>query len=811
MFRVAIVCAALSLGAATAFAQEPAVAGACARPDSVAFRGNSRVSDAALRGDVGIAAGSELNYRTLQRAIKSLYATTQFDDVQVRCEVAAGRAVLAFELRERPILGDVDVRGAERVPTGTLRDQIDLLIGRPVDPSLIARAIARMDSVYAKKGYYLARVRAETTSVATGTKIVFIVEEGQRMAVSGVRIDGNTKLSDREIVSGMQTKPEGFLWWHKGEFDDNKYAGDLAERIPQTYGRHGFVDAQLTKDTLIVDRSRGKALVNIGVNEGPQYVVGDFEVNGARRFSGEDIRKFYPFTDRSRSVRDAISDVAGVITRRGGTKDPADVFDQARWDDATRQVQEAYSNEGYIYAQVRPVVERVRVGKDSTPTVNLRWDIDERTPAIVNRVEILGNDITTESCIRDQILMFPGDVFNRDRLLRSYQSISQMGFFETPVTQPDVHPANEQGDVDIVFHVKEKKTGNVSFGASVGQGTGVGGFIGFDQPNLFGLCKRGSLQWQFGKYINDFNLSYTDPRIRQSRVSGTVTGYHTRSRFIVGNLGRTTRSGGQLRFGFPVPGSRWTRLFLDYSGESVTYGDEGFTATVNCGAGVSCFRSSVGLTVDRDTRIDMPFPSFGAHQSLSAQFNGGPLGGSAAYQRYTGELRGYATLATIGGNSPGSQPLKVVTGLTTKVGTLFGNPGPFFIYQQFTLGGVQYGEQLRGYEEFSITPNGYIGSTSTFQAQQASFGSAFFTTSAELGLRVSQQLYLSSFFDAGNIWAHPRDFNATRLFRGAGFGAALVTPLGPLGLDLGYGFDRVDALGRRSPKWQVHFKFGQFF
>src|SRR5205085_4574668 len=135
--------------------------------------------------------------------------------------------------------------------------------------------------------------------------------------------------------------------------------------------------------------------------------------------------------------------------------------------------------------------------------------------------------------------------------------------------QPDVRPANEQGDIDIVFHVKEKKTGNVNFGASVGQGTGVGGFIGFDQPNLFGMCKRGSLQWQFGRYINDFNLSYTDPRIAESRVSGTVTAYHTRSRFIVGSLGRTTRAGAQVRFGFPVPGSRWTRLFVEYGGESV--------------------------------------------------------------------------------------------------------------------------------------------------------------------------------------------------------------------------------------------------
>jgi outer membrane protein insertion porin family len=169
-------------------------------------------------------------------------------------------------------------------------------------------------------------------------------------------------------------------------------------------------------------------------------------------------------------------------------------------------------------------------------------------------------------------------------------------------------------------------------------------------------------------------------------------------------------------------------------------------------------------------------------------------------------------LAQFGGGSPGSNPVRLIAGLSTKAGALFGDPGPFFIYQQFALGGVQYGEQLRGYEEFSITPGGYLfGRTGTEQARVESFGSAFFTTSAELGLKVTPQLYLSSFFDVGNVWARPRDFNPTRLFRGAGFGAALVTPLGPLGLDLGYGFDRTDLAGRRNPAWQVHFKFGQFF
>jgi len=81
----------------------------------------------------------------------------------------------------------------------------------------------------------------------------------------------------------------------------------------------------------------------------------------------------------------------------------------------------------------------------------------------------------------------------------------------------------------------------------------------------------------------------------------------------------------------------------------------------------------------------------------------------------------------------------------------------------------------------------------------------------ELGLRFNQQIYLDAFYDAGNVWARPQDFNPTRLFRGAGVGGSVVTPLGPLGIDVGYGFDRVDAQGRKAPKWQLHFKLGQLY
>jgi outer membrane protein insertion porin family len=139
---------------------------------------------------------------------------------------------------------------------------------------------------------------------------------------------------------------------------------------------------------------------------------------------------------------------------------------------------------------------------------------------------------------------------------------------------------------------------------------------------------------------------------------------------------------------------------------------------------------------------------------------------------------------------------------------VFGNTGPFFYSQLFTMGGTQYGEILRGYPSFSITPHGYAP-LSAQQAQVASFGGAFFSMTAELGLRFSSMVYTDLFYDAGNVYALPRDFDPTRLFRGAGIGISIVTPLGPLGLDYGYGFDRVDPLTRQNhPQWQLHFRLG---
>lgn len=808
MFRPALLALSLSAVSTALIAQDPAARGpSCAVADTVVVRGNIRVDEPTIRAESGLLAGIQLNTKIVSRAIKGLYATGQFNQVTISCEIdPTDRVALVIELNERPLLTDAEITGARRITERSVRDHLGLEFGKPLDPATVARGILRVDSLYQKNGYYLAKIQAETTLVDHTARLAFKIDEGNRLAVSGIQVEGNKALKDGEVARAMQIKPEGFWWWRKGEFDDEKFAADLAERIPALYAKRGFIDFRITKDTLIIDRERGKALIDLDVEEGPRYRIGSFEVNGNRRFSSDEINQFYPFDKETRTLTSRVTD---FLRRR--TRTPEGVFDQSEWQSATDRLRTAYSNEGYIYASVRPVVER-RKNADSIPVVDLRWDIDEKSPAIINRIEILGNDYTTESCIRDAMVLIPGQVFNQDALIRSYQSISNLGFFESPLPFPDTRPANEQGDIDVVFRVKEKRTGNVNFGASMGQGYGVGGFIGFDQPNLFGKCKRGSLQWQFGRYINNFNLQYYDPRIRQSLISGSISAYHQLTRFIIGDLGRFQQTGATLGVGFPVAGSNYTRIQLTYGAEGVRLGRGGLTGQERSefGSGFS-FRSNVGASITHDTRIGLPFAVAGGIQSFTAQFNGGPLGGAYGFQRYTMESRAYAPLANIGGGRPGQQPMTLTVGLTARAGAVTGNTGPFFAFQEFAVGGVQYTEMLRGYDEFSITPRGYVAGTSTFNARRESFGKAFLVTTAEMGFRVNQQLYANVFYDAGNVYRRAREFDPTRLFRGAGFGVSTVTPLGPLGIDIAYGFDRVDAQGRPKPGWKTHFRLGQLF
>ena len=807
--RGPVVAAVLALGLGLAARPAPAraqqVEALGVKVDTVVVEGNRRLSRASIVNTAAIPLHVEIGFRDIQRAIHALYGTSQFDDVQILREAGPDSTeMLLIRVKERPLLVRATVRGVDKLSESSVRDRMEMPIGRPLDHGLVVRAVQRIDSLYQSEGYYLADVKPEIIPVDSDhVRVDFTVTEGRRIAISAVRVEGAEGLQAGRVVKAMKTRPEGFWWFQRGEYDQDELQKDLEERLPMFYGSHGYVDFHVLHDTLLVDHENGKAVLVVSVEEGQPYAVGTVTVEGNHAFSTDQILSLNPFGGTQGALHCLVHSCGGPGW-----------FDQSKWDAATDKLRTQYNNTGYIYAQVEPKVDRVPApDSGGVPVVNLKWVVDEGRPAIINKIEFTGNDVTYDRVIRDALFIIPGDVFAQNRVIQSYQAISNLGYFEQPLPFPDtrkVNPEDPYSDIDLIFKVKEKHTGSINFGASLGQGTGVGGFLGLDEPNLFGEGKKGHLQWQFGGNLNDFELSYTDPTLGGSRVSGTVSLHDTRTNYTIANLGTIATRGATIQLGFPIPNNRYARIFPSYTIEWERYSGNAqqLGGLTRC---AQCMRSTLSLAFMYDTRVDMPFPTAGAMHNVTLSTTGGILGGSATFQRLDLEAHWYAPMGQLGGVGPAAGGTHLVLGLTTKAGFVFGNSEPFF-QQLYSMGGTQYGIPLRGYDEFSITPRGFDpGATSGATVSQLAFGQSFFAATLEFGARFSQAVYADLFYDVGNVYASAEAFDPTRLFRGAGIGVALVTPLGPLGLDLGYGFDKLNGAGQPAPGWKLHFKIGNVF
>lgn len=802
----------LGPGMSRAQAQEP-VPGAVQAPqppgsvrlDSLVVRGNQRVDAAVIHQTAGLQPGQQVTQTDVQGAIRRLMATGNFASVRVlsQGEPASG-VTFVIEVEERPFVAAIEFRGLESVSGRTVRDTLKLRENAPLDPNAVVKTEQMIRNLLAKAGVQVQSVDTSLVAVsqpAGAYRLIFNVQEGERLSIADVEFRGNEAFSDGELVDAMKTKPEGFWWFRTGKFDRDTFREDLATRLPAFYGARGYIDAAVVSDTLIVDPQTGKARLVIEVAEGPRYRLGEFTIEGNARFPTDELARV--FTTQRRSV-------LGLPFGRTDERERGEVFDQAGLDAAVQRIGQMYRNEGYLFAQVIPTTRRVPADSPGEPpTVDVTLAISERSPFYINRVAIEGNTYTHESVIRNRIVVFPGDVYNEDRLIQSLQSISALGYFETPPQNPDILPNPEAGTVDIAFHVKEKQTANLNFGTAIGgqRGGGVSGFLGFSQPNLFGQGKQADVRVEYGYGRNSFQGSYTDPALFGTRNTGSVSVFHYSDRYSVFDEGRRIRTGASLQFGVPVPGTRWTQAFIGYSLYRNAYqaADEELCDPGSLFCQPDATASMVSLSLTRDTRSHPLFPVVGTRQTFGVSQTGGPLGGDGNFQKLNTTVEFWMPAGRLGGGG-GGRPMQFALGLQARGGAIFGNASRF-AFERFYLGGTQFGEQLRGYPEASITPFGFCdtdGGRCNLSTLQR-VGNSFLVLSGEYALRFNDNLSVSLFADAGNVWRSPTEINTARLFRGAGIGATIVTPFGPLGLDWAYGFDRTD------PGWKLHFKLGGAF
>ncbi len=767
--------------------------------------GNSRLNEASIIGTLTVRAGDTLRAASLRQSVGRLWATQQFDDVVVYGvpdpDDPLGPITLRIEVAERPVLAALEFRGLQNIKSSTVRDTVGLTTNRPLNVAKLTETEAVIRALLADKGFFARRIThtVEDLPDRPGEKrVVFDVEEGQRVAIADVVFEGNEVFTNDQLRDVVGTKAEGFFWFRTGSFDEDQFRADLRESLPQHYSRNGYLDFAVVGDTLIVDPETGKGRLIVTVAEGEQYILATFDIQGNRQFPTDELRRY--FEQERGGLLGSLGIGGGGMRQIEGLS----VFDAVAFQRATEEVASLYRNQGYIKAVVSPVTDRIPATDSTPPLVRAAWQITEGAPAFIDEIKIVGNTYTHENVIRGQLIVLPGDVYSEELLIQSYQRISALGFFETPLPLPNISE-DENGDIDVTFEVKEKQTGSVNFGTALGGVTGVAGFLGYDQPNLFGQAKSGHLRWEFGRFSNNFEASYSDPSIGGSVYSGSLSLFSSRDRFFTFSEGRRRRTGIGTRFGFPFFAEpRRTRVTVGYSISRTTYEEfdqETTSSLFSLPPGVQS-TASFGLT--RSTTDHPIFPTLGSRAELLAEFNGGILAGDGDFQKYTLSSEWYVPVGSLGGSAPGSRPIRLTLGLAVEGGAIFGDASRF-PFDRFWLGGVQFGRPLRGYDETTITPNGYIDRNAPGVPLDERFGDAYLRMSATYAVRFNDNISLGLFYDAGNVWRDPGEINPMKLARGAGVGLTLVTPFGPLGLDYAYGFDK------RPPGWQLHFKFGQGF
>jgi len=724
--------------------------------------GNQRVSGERIIETARLHASEPYSLIKVQRGIRKLFDTGLFEDISILGEQDPGGIILMIRVKENPTVRSIKVQGVKALKNEDVRKKLTIKEGDLFNPSEVAETKNAILELYRDKGYHLASIDVEKveTDEPGLVDLAITVKEGKRVDVKKIVFEGNTHFSDKKLRGQMKTEQDGFWFWQGTRYKEDVLKEDLDQRLAKFYRDRGFIDFYVKNYDTTFDREKGEAYITVWVSEGEPYRVGKIDFSGNKFFDDASLGNV-------------------VLMERGET------FSQKDFDKSLNAIYEVYGNQGYLYAKIDPSIRREK------GIVDITYHIQENTPAFIRKIDIEGNEITHEKVIRREIVILPGDRFRQEFLVRSYRELMNTGYFESVDIQRRPVPG-EGNDIDLVFAVKEKRTGQASTGAGFGAGGGLTGFIELSQSNLFGRGQKARVRLEHGSRQTNFELSFTEPYFRDTQTSLGFDLFRLDQAYTNDPFKRRS-TGGNVRIGVPMPGMDFTRFYTTYRLEKFELAPQRgstISETDPVFEGFPRLLSGVTLNLVRDTRDNTFHPTTGVRHSLTAEYAGGILGGSTDFQKYRV-------------NSSWSMPGPWKFNLTLKakggVVTGYGDPTSVPINEMFILGGVGPGiEGLRGYSDRSVGPivNGRV-----------TRGRSFLLLTAEEEIKITQQIYGVLFFDAGDAWESLSLSDPSDLKRSVGFGVRVEIPgMGPLGLDIGYGLDRPG-----GPGFQPHVTFGNFF
>ena len=361
-----------------------------------------------------------------------------------------------------------------------------------------------------------------------------------------------------------------------------------------------------------------RIFIALGVEEGRAYRFGETSFSGYLVFTSSSLLKTVEY-------------------RRGR------IFNQEKYEDTIRGVQELYADVGRLRARINPV----KTFNAKTEQMDVLFEILEGPISYVDHIDVEGNKATKTHVIKREIVVKPGDRFSAARVRKSREKIMNLGFMDEVDVDLQASPTDPD-KVDLTFDVAEGKPGVLTAGAAYSSIDGLIGTLSLQHLNLFGRAQKASLQWSFGKRVQDYSASWTTPWVGGHPTSLGFDVYNTRrvNPFDTSMAAYVEkRTGGAIRVGPRFEEDRY-QLNLTYSIAriSIQNVEEQFRGTLGEGTSI---QSSFSAEIARDTRDSIWDPARGTRLSLGGQVSGGPFMGNIHYFKPFTAGQAHHTLFTV--------------------------------------------------------------------------------------------------------------------------------------------------------------------
>ena len=807
--------------------------------DEIKVTGLKSFNEQTVIAYTGLSKGKELRIpgEEISRVINKLWKLELFSDINFYLtKIQDKKASIEISIKELPSLSEFSIIGLKKSKEETIIDEIEIKKGQKITENFIETTKNYIVNKYKKNGFLNTKVSINTRPDSVGInneKMLINIDLGDRVKINSINFEGNKIVKSSNLKKQMKktkTKLPG-RFWKKSKFIEEDYKNDLSA-IVDYYKEKGYRDARILADSVLVDKNTID--LNIEINEGNKYYFGNINFLGNSIYSDELL---------SRALGLYKGDVYnGVLLKKR-------IADDSKPDG--EDITNLYQNNGYLFSTINAV--EIAAEND---TINFEIRINEGKPAFFDKITVIGNDRTNDNVIYRELRTKPGELYSKDKIVRTVRELGQLGFFDPEQISPDFKNVDPNaGTVDIEYGLVEKSASQVELQG----GYGGGGFIGtlglsFNNFSLKNLKNKSawkpvpmgdgqalSLRLQANRFYRVYSFSLSDPWFGgEQPVQFSTSFSHTKQYRYNFFTGRVDKSQSFEITGASIGLAKRLRVPDDYFllSQTLSYQyynlNNYYTGLFTFGEGKS---NNVSYTValSRNNTYTNPiFPLGGSEFMLSARFslpyslwNGvdyANLGNLDEYQDNDGnpdqakiDQERFKWLEFYKIKFKGTWYTRLVDKLVLRTHTEFGFLGAYnndrgvIPFDRFFLGGDGMSQYAMDGREM-ISLRGYPN-----QSLSTTNGSTIYNRfSLELRypitLKPAASIFGLTFLEAGQGYDNFREFNPFNSKRSMGFGLRIFMPaFGLLGIDFAYGLDNTNDDNLSPNGWETHFVIGQQF